>query len=211
MSYTGDKTVRQRLTSQSTDPDYLIDGLKLRSISDRSLGNLFGGKRQRVAIATTLLSDADLYLFDEPSAFLDAKQRSTVSQVIHELIRNTDAPAIVIEHGLAMFDLLTDGMHILYGESDRFGVVSQRLSARVGINQFLDGNLTGENVQIRNDAIKFSSANERVYLTSARFPSIRDCRKDFRDSSCQSILGRLTRVNRLVSSERTPSGRRCSN
>ncbi|AZH25990.1 ribosome biogenesis/translation initiation ATPase RLI [Haloplanus aerogenes] len=161
LSDTDGETVRQRLTSRSTDPGRLVDELGLRSISDRSLGDLSGGERQRVAIATTLLSDADLYLFDEPSSFLDAKQRSTVSQVIHERVRDTDASAIVIEHDLAMLDLLSDGIHILYGDSGGFGVVSQRLSVRAGINQFLDGYLTEENVQIRGDAIEFPSASER--------------------------------------------------
>jgi len=161
LSDADDETVRQRLNSQSTDPEHLIDELGLRSINDRSVADLSGGERQRVAIATTLLSDADLYLFDEPSSFLDAKQRSTVSHVIHERIRDTDASAIVIEHDLAMLDLLSDGIHILYGEPGGFGVVSQRLSVRAGINQFLDGYLAEENVQIRGDAIEFPSASER--------------------------------------------------
>ena len=161
LSDADDETVRQRLNSQSTDPEHLIDELGLRSISDRSVADLSGGERQRVAIATTLLSDADLYLFDEPSSFLDAKQRSTVSHVIHERIRDTDASAIVIEHDLAMLDLLSDGIHIIYGEPGGFGVVSQRLSVRAGMNQFLDGYLAEENVQIRGDAIEFPSASER--------------------------------------------------
>ena len=161
LSDTDDETVRQRLLSRSTDPDDLIDTLGLQSISGRSLGDLSGGERQRVAIATTLLSDADLYLFDEPSSFLDAKQRSTVSHVIHERIQDTDASAIVIEHDLAMLDLLSDGVQILYGAPGGFGVASQRLSVRAGINQFLDGYLAEENVQIRGDAIEFPSASER--------------------------------------------------
>lgn len=161
LSDTDDETVRQRLLSRSTDPDDLIDTLGLQSISGRSLSDLSGGERQRVAIATTLLSDADLYLFDEPSSFLDAKQRSTVSHVIHERIQDTDASAIVIEHDLAMLDLLSDGVQILYGAPGGFGVASQRLSVRAGINQFLDGYLAEENVQIRGDAIEFPSASER--------------------------------------------------
>ncbi|MFB6153546.1 MAG: ATP-binding cassette domain-containing protein [Halodesulfurarchaeum sp.] len=58
--------MRHRLTSLPGDPDQLIDELGLRSISDHSVGEPSGGERQRVAIATTLLCDADLYLFDEP-------------------------------------------------------------------------------------------------------------------------------------------------
>jgi ATP-binding cassette subfamily E protein 1 len=164
LSGTDDETVRERLTSRSTDSEHLMHQLDLGSISDRPLGDLSGGERQRVAIAKTLLSDADLYLFDEPSSFLDAKQRSTVSRVIHERIQDTDASVIVIEHDLAMLDLLSDGIHILYGDPGGFGVVSQRLSVRAGINQFLDGYLTEENIQIRSDAVEFPSADERGLL-----------------------------------------------
>jgi ATP-binding cassette subfamily E protein 1 len=179
LSDTDDETVRQRLTSRSTGPDHLVDELGLRSISDRSLGDLSGGERQRVAIASTLLSDADLYLFDEPSSFLDAKQRSTVSRVIHERIRDTDESAIVIEHDLAMLDLLSDGIHILYGDPGSFGVVSQRLSVRAGINQFLDGYLAEENVQIRGDAIEFPSASERGVPNAAPVFEYPELQKEF--------------------------------
>lgn len=161
LSGPGDETVRQRLASRSGDPEHLVDALDLRSIGDRPLDDLSGGERQRVAIATTLLCEADLYLFDEPSSFLDAEQRSTVSRVIRERIQGTDASAIVIEHDLAMLDLLSDGIHVLYGDPGGFGVVSQRLSVRAGINQFLDGYLAEENVRIRGGAIEFPTAGER--------------------------------------------------
>jgi ATP-binding cassette subfamily E protein 1 len=178
-SSTDGETVRQRLSSQSSDPNHLIDVLELQSIRDRPLGDLSGGERQRVAIAATLLTDADLYLFDEPSSFLDAKQRSTVSQVIHERVRDTDASAIVIEHDLAILDLLSDGIHILYGEPGGFGVVSQRLSVRAGINQFLDGYLTEEIVQIRGTAIEFPSASQRGSPTEELVLSYPELQKGF--------------------------------
>jgi ATP-binding cassette subfamily E protein 1 len=155
------ETVRQRLTAESADPGDLVDDLDLRPILDRALSDLSGGERQRVAIAATLLADAELYLFDEPSSFLDVNQRSTVARLIHERIRGTDANALVIEHDLAMLDLLADGIHVLYGEPGGFGVVSQRLSVRAGINQFLDGYLEGENVRIRRNAIDFPTSGER--------------------------------------------------
>ena len=160
-SDTAAETVRQRLTMRSNEPDRLVDALELRSIWDRAVDDLSGGERQRVAIAETLLTDADLYLFDEPSSFLDVSQRSTVAQVIHEHVRRSDASALVIEHDLAMLDLLSDGIHVLYGEPGGFGVVSQRLSVRTGINQFLEGYLSEENVRIRRDAIEFSEASRR--------------------------------------------------
>jgi len=156
-------TVQERLAGRVNDSDPLVDDLRLRPILKRSLADLSGGERQRVAIALTLASDADLYLFDEPSSFLDIKQRTTVARAIHKQVRESSAAALVVEHDLATLDLVSDGIHILYGEPGSFGVVSQRLSVRDGINQFLQGYLQDENVQIRRRSIEFPQALENPF------------------------------------------------
>ena len=155
------ETVNELLVARSDDPDRFIDELNLRSIRDRSLADLSGGERQRVSIGVTLSTDADLYLFDEPSSFLDIEQRLSVARTIRSHIQETDVAALVVEHDLATLDLLSNTIHVLYGEPGGFGVVAQRLSVRKGINQFLDGRLKEENVQIRRNSINFPTADER--------------------------------------------------
>jgi ATP-binding cassette, sub-family E, member 1 len=155
------ETVSGLLVTRSDDSDRFVDDLDLRSIWDRSLADLSGGERQRVAIGATLSTDADLYLFDEPSSFLDIEQRLSVAQTIRSHVQETDAAALVVEHDLATLDLLSDAIHVLYGESGGFGVVAQQLAVRTGINQFLDGRLKEENVQIRRISIDFPTAGER--------------------------------------------------
>lgn len=159
----GDESVRQRLSYEPSGSEELVDALDLQSLLSRSLDDLSGGERQRVAIVATLLEDADLYLFDEPSSFLDVDQRTTVAKVIKDHVRNTDTAALIVEHDLTTLDLLSDHIHVLFGDQGGFGVVSQRLSPRAGINQFLSGYLTNENVQIRPTAIEFPPATEREY------------------------------------------------
>lgn len=44
--------------------------------------NLSGGELQRVALALCLGKAADVYLIDEPSAYLDAEQRLVAAKVI---------------------------------------------------------------------------------------------------------------------------------
>lgn len=44
---------------------------------------LSGGELQRVAIALCLGTPADVYLIDEPSAYLDSEQRISCSKVHH--------------------------------------------------------------------------------------------------------------------------------
>jgi ATP-binding cassette subfamily E protein 1 len=157
------ETVRELLSDRLNDSDPLVDELGLRPILERSLADLSGGERQRVAIASTLATDADLYLFDEPSSFLDVKQRTTVARAIREHVRESNAAALVVEHDLATLDLVSDGIHVLYGEPGSFGVVSQRLSVRDGINQFLEGYLQEENGQIRRRSIEFAQAIENPF------------------------------------------------
>lgn len=151
------KTARDLLPSESG----LLDDLRVGPLLDRPIADLSGGERQRVAVAATLTTDADLYLFDEPSSFLDVGQRLAVARVIRERVSETNTAVMVVEHDLATLDLLADGIHVLYGEPGGFGVVSGRLSTRTGINQFLDGYLAEENVRIREGAIEFPAAADR--------------------------------------------------
>ncbi|MFC7139810.1 ribosome biogenesis/translation initiation ATPase RLI [Halosimplex aquaticum] len=161
LSDAGGGTARDLLPDGSGVRDRLLDDLNVRSLLDRPITDLSGGERQRVAVAATLAADADLYLFDEPSSFLDAGQRLTVARVIRERVREADAAGLVVEHDLASLDVLADAIHVIYGEPGGFGVVSGRLSTRSGINQFLDGYLSEENVRIREEAIEFPSPSER--------------------------------------------------
>lgn len=139
------------------EPDQtLLEALDLHSLRHRQLTALSGGERQRVAIAATLLSEADLYVFDEPSSFLDVSQRLAVARAIRSFTRRREVPAVVVEHDLATLDLVSDSIHVLYGTPGGFGVVAHRLSPRAGINQFLAGHLSEANVRIRREPIEFS-------------------------------------------------------
>ncbi|UHQ98344.1 ribosome biogenesis/translation initiation ATPase RLI (plasmid) [Natrinema zhouii] len=165
---TADETVRTRLAAYSNGANSsrdrvndLVDELDLTPLLDRAIGDLSGGEHQRLAIATTLATDADLYLFDEPSSFLDVERRLSVAQTIRDRITEAGAAAVVVEHDLATLDLLADGIHVAYGEPGDFGVVAQRLGSREGINQFLKGQLRQENVRIRDKSITFPGPRER--------------------------------------------------
>ena len=51
---------------------------------DRKISKLSGGELQRFTILITLLRDVDIYIFDEPTSYLDVKQRLTVSNAVRE-------------------------------------------------------------------------------------------------------------------------------
>jgi ATP-binding cassette, sub-family E, member 1 len=60
--------------------------LELNHVRDRQVGLLSGGELQRFAIATCCVQVSDVYMFDEPSSYLDVKQRLTAAQVIRDVV-----------------------------------------------------------------------------------------------------------------------------
>jgi len=133
--------------------DSLIERLSLSHIIDRNIGDLSGGELQRVAIAACAARDVDFYFFDEISPYLDIHQRIKVSQLIQEIAQ--DKAVLVVEHDLAILDMLSDVVHVAYGVPAAYGVITHPKGVRIAINQYLKGYLPEENVRIRADAIKF--------------------------------------------------------
>lgn len=128
--------------------------LELESIMGREIAKLSGGELQRVAIAAAVLREADFYYFDEPTSWLDVRQRLNAVQVIRELAEEGKS-ILVIEHDLAALDAISDYVHILYGQPGGYGVVSQMRGVRVGINTYIGGYLREENVRFRKQPIEF--------------------------------------------------------
>jgi len=60
--------------------------LELKHLLDREVNQLSGGELQRFAISVAAIQRADIYMFDEPSSYLDVKQRLTAARVIRELL-----------------------------------------------------------------------------------------------------------------------------
>jgi ATP-binding cassette subfamily E protein 1 len=134
--------------------DRIAEQLELKQLFGRSLDVLSGGELQRVAVAATICRDAEVYLFDEPSSYLDVKQRLEVAKAIRSL-RNEEKTVIVAEHDLAIIDYLSDQICIYYGEPGVYGIVSSVHGVRTGINIYLQGYIPDENVRFRKEAILF--------------------------------------------------------
>ncbi len=140
----GDKTVREYLamvvgsdfTSKIIWPD-LANGLSLTPLMDRELSSLSGGELQRVVVAGSLLRDAEVYLLDEPMAYLDIEQRVRVASVIRRIIEERDVVALVIEHDITMIDYLSTSVMVFLGEPGRHGVAEPPTDLRTGMNEFL--------------------------------------------------------------------------
>lgn len=143
---------------------------EIDKILDRKINQISGGELQRVAIAATILKDANVLFFDEPSSYLDIKQRLNISKKIYELVDETKS-VNVIEHDLIVLDFLSDILNIMYGKRGVYGVVSHPISSRMGINTYLSGYLKDENVRFRDYSVEFevkapTKTQTRQILTS---------------------------------------------
>ena len=134
--------------------DAIAEELELKKIWDRPLDVLSGGELQRVAVAAALSREADVYLFDEPSSYLDVKQRLVVARAIRAL-KEQQKIIIVAEHDLAIIDYLSDQICVFYGEPGVYGVVSHVHGVRTGINIYLQGYIPDENIMFRKESIFF--------------------------------------------------------
>jgi len=131
----------------------LTTSLELGSFLDRDIGQLSGGELQRLAIAATMLKDADVYFFDEPSSYLDIYQRLQVAKVIQSLSK--EKYVVVVEHDLAVLDFLADTVFLMYGEEGAYGIIAQPRPVRTAINVYLGGYLKEENIRFREREIRF--------------------------------------------------------
>ncbi|KAL3232353.1 Translation initiation factor RLI1 [Nakaseomyces bracarensis] len=160
-----------------------IKTLQLTHLLNREIGLLSGGELQRFAIAMSCVQDADVYMFDEPSSYLDVKQRLNAAQIIRSLLSPTKY-VIAVEHDLSVLDYLSDFVCILYGVPSVYGVVTLPSSVREGINIFLDGHIPAENMRFRTEALQFRIADSAadIIIDNTRaftYPSMKRTQGDF--------------------------------
>ncbi|HLE06840.1 MAG TPA: ribosome biogenesis/translation initiation ATPase RLI [Candidatus Nanoarchaeia archaeon] len=145
-------SVRDLLKKINKDYEKTVSELDITRILDTDIKNISGGELQRVAIAASLLKNANNYFFDEPSSYLDIKQRLKISSIINGL-KNDETNLFIVEHDLIMMDFMTDLVHIFYGSNGAYGVTSYPYTSREGINAYLKGYLANENMKFRDKPI----------------------------------------------------------
>ena len=118
------------------DPE-ILQPLEVKPLLERKLKDLSGGELQRAAIAACLGQPADLYLIDEPSAYLDVEQRLQIARVIRRAIEKREAAAFVVDHDVLSVDFISDRLLVFTGEPSRVGETHGPLGMREGMNRFL--------------------------------------------------------------------------
>ena len=115
----------------------LIAPLNLGKLFEKRISNLSGGELQKVAIVATLLQDASIFAFDEPSAFIDVEDRLVLAKAIQRFVRSMGKTAIVIDHDIQLVDIVADSLMIFSGEPGKSGNASRPLGKNEGMNAFL--------------------------------------------------------------------------
>ncbi len=78
--------------------DHVVDVLEIRSLLDRSVGQLSGGEKQRVSLARALLSSPRLLLLDEPLASLDAGLKTRLIAYLRRVRTEFPVPMLYVTH-----------------------------------------------------------------------------------------------------------------
>jgi cobalt/nickel transport system ATP-binding protein len=94
--------------------DDVLAMLDIAGLADRAPFQLSGGQQKRVAIASVLVMNPEVLLFDEPTAALDPRTQQWLAELIVEL--NEAGKTIVLAtHDLDVLDVIADRA-LVFGE-----------------------------------------------------------------------------------------------
>ena len=108
---TVEELLHEKLKEVITHQQFLSDVVKpmnVHNLFDLEVQKLSGGELQRVAIVLALGKKANVYLIDEPSAYLDSEQRIIASKVLKRFIINSNKTGFVVEHDFIMATYIAD-------------------------------------------------------------------------------------------------------
>jgi ATP-binding cassette subfamily E protein 1 len=115
----------------------IIIPMGVKKLYEKNVKNLSGGELQKVAVAASLLRQADIYALDEPSAFLDAEDRIAVAKFLQHFVRAQGKSAIIIDHDIQLIDLVADSLVIFEGRPGLEGSATEPIKKEEGMNRFL--------------------------------------------------------------------------
>lgn len=161
--------IKSKLTNfeamfNNPENNFIVDtyySLEIDKIVNSNLHTLSGGELQRLLCWITASIKSDVYIFDEPSNFLDVRQRLEVSRLIKSICeKNLGSYVIVIEHDLSILDYISDELYIIYGKAGAYGIVSKPLTILEGINMYLSGHISTQNVRFRDEEFNLKPGSD---------------------------------------------------
>lgn len=125
--------------------------LDIESLLDNEVQTLSGGELQRVAIVLALAKPCDIYLIDEPSAYLDSEQRVIAAKVMKRWIMTSKRSAFIVEHDFIMATYLADKVIVFHGTP----AVEARCNAPEGLVSGMNKFLQMMDITFRRDPTNY--------------------------------------------------------
>jgi len=150
----------------------VIKPLNIETFIDNKVLELSGGEMQRVALALCLGKPADIYLIDEPSAYLDSEQRIIVSKIIKQFIMHSKKTAFIVEHDFIMTTYLADKVILFNGTPSVNCQASSPRDLSSGMNSFLaelDITFRRDSTNHRPRINKLNSIKDREQKSSGNY------------------------------------------
>ena len=138
-----DGTVRELLSSvtknvmSSNYKSEILIPLSLEKLLRRKVNKLSGGELQRVAIAVAMSKETDVYLLDEPSAFLDVEQRLSVAKMIRRIVEKRECSAMIVDHDLLFLSQIADRGMVFLGNPGKNSDAEEPTRVENAFNLFL--------------------------------------------------------------------------
>ena len=149
--------VKEVLSKYQDYKDYnnIIKTLDIDKIYNNKITLLSGGELQKLVCAISMLKDGDVYIFDEPTNYLDIEYRIKVANLIKDLC-TYEKYIFVVDHDLSIMDFVADYIHVMYGDAGAYGCVSTLYSTLEGINIYFDGYIPADNIRFRDEPYKLN-------------------------------------------------------
>lgn len=130
----------EKINQAFVDPQFqseVVKPMNVDKLCDLQVKSLSGGQLQSVALVLTLGKPADMYLIDEPSAYLDVEQRIAAARVLRRFILNQKKTAFIVEHDFIMALYLADRFIVFDGQPGVQCHASPPMLLAEGMNKFL--------------------------------------------------------------------------
>ena len=158
--------------NQSLFKTEVILPLNVTELLDNMVQNLSGGELQRVALVLCLAKPCDIYLIDEPSAYLDSEQRVIASRVMKRWIMQSKRSAFVVEHDFIMATYMADRVILFDGEPAKDTYCTAPETMVSGMNKFLklmDITFRRDPTNFRPRINKFNSQKDQLQKKSGNY------------------------------------------
>ncbi|MEM2023447.1 MAG: ATP-binding cassette domain-containing protein, partial [Candidatus Caldarchaeum sp.] len=115
----------------------VLKPFRLEKLLDKNMIELSGGELQKVVVAEALSRKADIYVLDEPSAFLDVEERYHLAKLLKRMALEMNVYILLVEHDFTVLDFASTAVMVFEGHPGVEGYAHPPTDLKTGFNMFL--------------------------------------------------------------------------